>query len=152
MMFMLICISMDQIHTAVTAAAQPAGPCQAHLLQQLLGLLPHQVCRQTLQSTRVIMSHMPQQLLCLLLHQVPGACVSSCFASLACESGHLYYGRSMCHTHTRLQSLLYPIKHIQGPQHDDFTHNCQKSISANLCDFAISLTIAATTLLKFTPT
>lgn len=36
---------------AVAAAAQPAGPCQPHLLQQLLGLLPHQVPGQTLHDT-----------------------------------------------------------------------------------------------------
>lgn len=52
------------LHAATVAAtAQPAGPCQPHLLQQLLGLLPHQVPRQTLRSTGVVMSNLLQQLL-----------------------------------------------------------------------------------------
>ena len=35
--------------SAVAAASEPAGSCQAYLLQQLLGLLPHQLPWQTLQ-------------------------------------------------------------------------------------------------------
>ncbi len=59
--------------STVAATAQPPRTCQPHLLQQLLGLLPHQLTRQTLQPLH---SH-----LTALHHSVAMLCCESSFSA-----------------------------------------------------------------------